>query len=92
MVAKLRRQRAQAGLGRWQLLGHREQAGDDTLDVAVHRDRGQVEGDGGDGCGGVVADPRQCAQAGEIARKAAGCHHRLGAGMQVAGASVMPRP
>ena len=89
LVAELRRQRAQPGLGCWQFLGDREQSGDDTLDIAIHRDRWQIERDRGDGGGGVIADAGQRAQAGQIAWKAAGCHHRLGAGMQVAGAGVV---
>ena len=80
-----------ARLGRRQCLGHREQPRHDPLDVAVHRHRRQAERDRADGGGGVVADAGQRAQPGQVAREAAGRHHRLGAGVQVAGAGVVAK-
>ena len=49
----------------------REQPRHHALDIAVHRHRRHAEGDRADRGGGVVADARQRAQPGQIARKPA---------------------
>ena len=59
--------------------------------VGLHDRRGEVEGDRGDGAGGVAADPRQAQQAGNRPRKLRGVirHHRLRRSMQLPGTAIV---
>ena len=63
----------------------------DPLDIAVENRRRDVEGDRGDGGGGVGPDARQLQQRGVIGREGAAMfrRHDAGAFQQVAGAGVV---
>ena len=82
---------AQPRSGLWQLLADCEQPRHHALDIAVHRHPRHTERDRADRSGGVVADPRQRAQSGRIAWERARRDHGAGAGVQVAGASIVAK-
>ncbi len=71
----------------WYGLG--KKAGEDADDVAVDDGVRKVEGDGGDGSGGVVADSGQGAKGRVIAWEGTERDDRLRGGLQIAGAGVV---
>ena len=91
---QFRRQRTDALPRRRQCFGDAEQPGDDPFHIAIHHRRRPVEGDGGDGGGGVGADAGKCLEFlcgfGEVSGEVSA--YRLGASLQVAGAGVIAKP
>ena len=84
-------QPAQLRLRSRQRLADSEQPADDALDIAIDRAGRRIEGDRGDGGGGVIADAGQRAQLRFARRKCAAVmiNHRTSAGVQVASARVV---
>ncbi len=71
---------------------HREEARDDTLDIAIDHGGGFVEGDGGNGCGGVGANAGKSQKTVASGGKAAVRGNGAGAFQEVAGAGVIAEP
>ena len=86
--------RADQGLCLGQRLLDHEEPGHDPLHIAVDRRRLLVEGDGRHRRRRIGADARQLQQFRLRRGKAAAMlvHHRLGAGMEVAGAGIVAEP
>ncbi len=63
-----------------------------ALDIAIHRNARQAERDGADRGSGIEANPRKPTQRRVLVRETAHRGHLAGAGMEVAGASVIAEP
>ena len=87
-----RRRRTDRGPAARQRLGNREQPRHHPLDIGVDHHRAPPEGDRGDGGGGVIAHPRQAAQARLGIGKRAQFRDRFGAGDQIARAGIVAEP
>ena len=83
------RERVEAAFGGGEGRFDGEDAGGHAFHVAVGGDDGAVEGDRGDGGGGVGADAGNVPQPLHRVGEAAARQHRLRAGVQVAGAGIV---